>query len=662
MTRTLPALLLATATAATSPAAASALDDIDRDISPLRPMVIRKAISLEHSAELPTTQMFAPGGDPLPIYLNRWGDTYYGGNDNSATNHSSIVGGGANVLSPFGGTDAQWDTVKGCVQDMFSRFNVYVTDVEPLDGDYVECAVGGRPGEVGMSGGVAGVAPYDPNCGAMTNAIVFAFSEVYPRNDDGLQRLCETITQEVAHAFSLDHELMCEDPMTYLEGCGAKEFQDVYAPCGEFSERECMCGDPNTQNSVQMLWEILGPGEGITPPPPPDDREPPTLAIVSPDDGVTAQANSTVDIVATATDDIGLVTVTLEWHHTGDGLPCPGEGRGWSCFVEGDTYTWTVEVTEGLREYSVRARDVMGKVAETETRWVWFSNDLTEERPVDEVPPELTLVWPPADAYIPLEQERLQFIVTAYDADTSVLDVGLVRSYGGGSFVIPCIEDDGSHEEEQGWWPTCTRLGGTYIFEMGNRREGTRGWAAVATDQLGNEVISDARYYHVVAGADPRPANDRFEPNDTWDFANTLACGTSVDLKVDTADIDWFEVPAPVGMRVKIDVTGDITDRLRLAVQSGPLIGDIMEHKQAKQGADVIVPEGGLRFRTYSDGTVAGDYNVTVTCQPQDLPVPDAAPRLLGVCSHVDVSAGPGAVFGLLALFGLAFAGRRRRR
>jgi MYXO-CTERM domain-containing protein len=660
MTRSLTGFLLAAATAVSAPAVAQSGFDVQRDLSPMRPMVIRKAISVEHSEQLPVTQMFAPGGDPLPIYLNRWGGTFYGGHDDSSTNHSSIVPGGANSLSGFGGNDGQWNTVLGCVQDMFSRFNVYVTDVEPLDGDYVECAVGGTPDEAGMGYGVGGVAPYDPGCGSMTNAIVFAFSEVYPRDDEGLQSLCETVTQEVAHAFSLDHEFMCEDPMTYLDGCGAKEFRDVYAPCGEWEERDCMCGDSaDTQNSVQMLWDILGPGEGITPPPPPDDREPPTLALLSPADETTVLSDSKLQVVATASDDIGLVTVTLEWFHSDDGLPCPGAGNGWDCTVDGDTYTWNVEVTEGLREFAVRARDVMGKVAETETRWVWLSDDLEDTKPEDVTPPELTLIYPTPDMYIPFEQEELTFIFTAYDETTDVLEAGLVRSFGGGSFVIPCIETEPGQEPSR--WGACTKLGGTYIFTMRNRREGTRSWAAVANDQLGNEIVSDVRYYSVVSGADPRPPNDRFEPNDTWDFAHPLACGTSLDLKVDQADADWFEVSAPEGMLVNVTVTGNIADRLRLSAHKGPLLNDILEHVSAKQGFEVEMPAEGLRLRAYSNGTVEGDYNMTATCRPQVAPVPVGAPSLLGTCSHADVGHGPGALFGALALLGLALVRRRRR-
>jgi MYXO-CTERM domain-containing protein len=75
--------------------------------------------------------------------------------------------------------------------------------------------------------------------------------------------------QEIAHSFGLDHEFLCADPMTYLNGCGAKSFQDVAAPCGEDQARDCAqagqydCGY-NQQNSVQLMTARIGLNEGGT--------------------------------------------------------------------------------------------------------------------------------------------------------------------------------------------------------------------------------------------------------------------------------------------------------------------------------------------------------------------------------------------------------------
>jgi len=626
------------------------------DMTPARLQALRLPISLEAAEHARSTMMFAPGGEPLPIYLNRWGGTYYGGFDDSSTNYSSIVYGSSATVSGFGGNDDQWGTVLGCVQDMFSRFNVYVTDVEPLDGDYVEAVVGGSPQEMGMSWGVGGVAPYDPNtCGIISKGIVYAFAESYGKDEAGLQSLCETVTQEVAHAFTLDHEYMCEDPMTYLDGCEAKSFQDVYAPCGEWSERACTCGDGGeTQNSVQQLYTLLGPGEGIEPPPPPNDLEPPQLALLSPEDGVTVLGNEPLEIVATASDDIGLVTVTLEWLFSGNGMSCPGEGPSWSCVVDGDRHTWTVDVSEGLREFKVRARDVMGKVTETETRWVWLGESLDEERPEDEVPPEVTLVSPANGGSVSLDDGEVVITAAVYDAETGVAEVGLVRRSYGGSYLIPCEEDD-----PEAWVP-CVHTGGTYTWYMPTRRAGARDWAIYAKDFLGNEILSPTRTFHVVAGAIEVPAEDSHENNDTWDLAEDLMCGTALDLKSDAGDADWFTVKAPVGMLVDVKVQGEIADRLRLSAHSSPTIDGIMEHLSAKTGFEVEVPEEGLKIRVTSNGVVEGDYRLLVSCRTQPLPEVPASDSPFA-CAHVDARGGSTTLAGLFALFALGLATRRRR-
>ena len=76
--------------------------------------------------------------------------------------------------------------------------------------------------------------------------------------------------------------------MTYLNGCGAKSFQDVGAQCGEFQARACNC-NRQAHNSVELLFEKLGASDGTTLPPPPEDNGPPVVAISYPDDGDTLQ-------------------------------------------------------------------------------------------------------------------------------------------------------------------------------------------------------------------------------------------------------------------------------------------------------------------------------------------------------------------------------------
>ena len=208
------------------------------------------------------TPRLGPGPRHRIIYMNRHGGTFHGGyDDDSSTNASSIPSSSNATVSAWSYGDARWTQLMSCTRLMFARFDVAVTDVDPGSTTHIESVVGGYPGEVDMPDGVGGVAPMNYDCSVVERAIVYTFSGVY---GDDVQEICHTVAQETAHALGLDHEYKCEDPMTYLYGCGDKTFLDVNAPCGEDSPRECMCGG-NTQNSVQAMFQILGSADDAGP-------------------------------------------------------------------------------------------------------------------------------------------------------------------------------------------------------------------------------------------------------------------------------------------------------------------------------------------------------------------------------------------------------------
>jgi MYXO-CTERM domain-containing protein len=229
---------------------------------------------------------------PRIIYLNYDGGTYTSGSNNSSTNRSSIVSGSA-YIAPWGSATAR-ATVTACVEDIFSPFDITIVTDDPGDIEHIEAVTAGRPQDVGMGSGVGGVSPF--SCGVINRSIVFSFAEVY---GSSYQSLCHTVAQEAAHSFGLDHEYLCKDPMTYLNGCGAKTFQDVDAQCGEYSARACQCGG-STQNSVQMLLDASGPsGPGL----------PPDVSITSPPNGATVDPGFIIEVAAS--DDKGLERVEL---------------------------------------------------------------------------------------------------------------------------------------------------------------------------------------------------------------------------------------------------------------------------------------------------------------------------------------------------------------
>ncbi len=213
------------------------------------------------------------------VYLNPcWGGcTISPGFEDSTTDHSSIINSTAN-MSQFNAGQAAWDQVVQCVKNMYAPFNVQITDQDPGTAPHFEAIVAGRPSEAGMDQNVGGVSPF--NCGVINNAITYTFANIY---GGSVQQICEVVAQETAHAYGLDHEFLCEDPMTYLENCGAKTFHDTNAQCGEYSARACQCGG-STQNSVQMITDVFGPGVPT----------PPTVSITTPQDGDKVEAGFVV--------------------------------------------------------------------------------------------------------------------------------------------------------------------------------------------------------------------------------------------------------------------------------------------------------------------------------------------------------------------------------
>jgi hypothetical protein len=191
------------------------------------------------------------------IYLNRDGVVLRPGDNDSSQNISSVVT-QPTAIEGWDIDDDTWDETVACVRDMYSRFDVVVTDQDPGAVPHIEAVFGGHPNDVDLPDNVAGVSPFTTDCGIIERSIVFTFTDVI---EDDPQLMCEVMAQEIAHSFGLDHELLPEDPMTYLTYFGNRSFQDEMADCGEYGER--MCGIEGSicrerQNSVALLTERLG--------------------------------------------------------------------------------------------------------------------------------------------------------------------------------------------------------------------------------------------------------------------------------------------------------------------------------------------------------------------------------------------------------------------
>src|SRR5262249_60972693 len=94
------------------------------------------------------------------------------------------------------------------------------------------------------------------------------------------------VGKETAHAWGLDHEYDCTDPMTYLPACGGQRFfRNKDSKCGTDAPGDCNCdgqcqNSGPTQNSHQRIVGVFGPGTSIVPAP--------TAALTAPKEHATA--------------------------------------------------------------------------------------------------------------------------------------------------------------------------------------------------------------------------------------------------------------------------------------------------------------------------------------------------------------------------------------
>lgn len=270
------------------------------------------------------------------IYLNKDGVTLSPGYNDSRTNRSTLVSSTRQVPA-WNASATTWNATVSCLKDMFSRWDVTVTDVNPGNVPHIEAVFTGSPSSIGMGSGVGGVSPFTQNCGIIENSIVFTFVNAIGTNP---QALCEVMAQEIAHSYGLDHEMLASDPMTYLNYNGKRTFKDQTVSCGEYQNRPCGIGGsvcrPN-QNSVQLLNERLGLADAIAP----------TMAITAPQDGAIVQPGFAVQ--ATAMDNVGVKSATLKIDGQQVAMT-PGPGPYTfatdATLAEG-AHTVTVEVTDG---------------------------------------------------------------------------------------------------------------------------------------------------------------------------------------------------------------------------------------------------------------------------------------------------------------------------
>ncbi len=345
------------------------------------------------------------------VWLNGGGATLTGGWDDAARGVSSVVynqGLGEVTIPRFGQSKQIWRETVDCIKAEYAPFDIDIVEERPKSGAFIEAVIGGESSVLGYGAAVGGIAPYDGS--VQSGAVVFAFEQTLYQGD--AQPVCEVATHEIGHALGLDHIYLCQDPMTYLQGCGHKTFQDEDAPCGEDTERACATG-AKTQNSYRQLADALGlRGGGATrptneqptneqptgeqpeneqpptdeqptdeqptdEPQPSDDGDAPAVSILTPESGSAYDANSLLRIDIQASSDDGIARVELAWAsdsretqvYACDAIP---DGAPVTCAVSGDVYTFVLRVGAGARAFQVRATDGEGRQSISEVRELSF--------------------------------------------------------------------------------------------------------------------------------------------------------------------------------------------------------------------------------------------------------------------------------------------------
>jgi MYXO-CTERM domain-containing protein len=237
--------------------------------------------------------------DSNVIFLNRCigGCVIQPGFDDSRTNTSSVVAGTHGTtafISEYNRSEEEWQQLMDCVKRTYEPFDIVITDVDPGNQPHFEAIVAGTDDEISTE--AAGIAP--ASCGVVNNAITFNFAN----QAQGVDDLCWTVAQETAHAFGLDHEFDCQDPMTYLTDCGFKKvFQNRNIACGEYEARSCSCGG-STQNSYQRILSEFGQGQ----------LTPPTVGINRPADGATVRPHFPFEVAAEDNIEVSLVEFAID--------------------------------------------------------------------------------------------------------------------------------------------------------------------------------------------------------------------------------------------------------------------------------------------------------------------------------------------------------------
>lgn len=300
------------------------------------------------------------------LYINRCrgGCIITKGGDDARTDSTTLPDDPAGTkfnLSEFAHGDDSWNALMTCLKEVYSPYDIIVTDQEPPAGvPYNEGLAAGTTRELHVSG-MLGYAYLNNDCSPRAYAISFTFANEI--NGSAINTMCRVVAQETAHSFGLRHSFeygdgrsACNDPMSYRTDCGGQRFfRNESAKCGEYEAGTCGgCG--GFQNTHARLTTILGVGTPITPPP--------TVELLMPADGATVVAKQTVSVRAFSKRGVAKVELWINGYKWNE-----SKGAGWGGNGQPEqiyAVQLPEELPDGVLDLVIKVRDDIDLVTETQ--------------------------------------------------------------------------------------------------------------------------------------------------------------------------------------------------------------------------------------------------------------------------------------------------------
>lgn len=425
---------------------ASGTDDLSRNILEREgaPKGTYKVVPTEGGAsDAEKGAMTDSGAMHRVVFLNRHGGSFKPGYDDSAANKSSVLSSAA-TIAPYEKSDAAWNKLTACVRERFAAYDLDVVEKDPGAASHIEVVVGGAPKDVGMTAESAGVAPVNADCSVVERAVVYVFSQSI---DEGRECAVATQEIGNAfgldHVLRCDDAMGygddCESKSFIDVEAKCGEYKARSCLCGGSTQNSAeklmkSLGPKPTAPAIPDGGAPTPPGKsdgGAPPPPgksdggapepptdggaptppddggapvpspdggaptPPDDGgapEPPkpgvdtagpSVGSLTPADGATLPANSTIDIRATIDDPSGISKAALRWTIGGKTVDwvCGDFLGEVTCDKAAGIYTWHVPVGSGVRQWAIRAVDGKANETTTTTRTLTLSGSAPSPTP-----------------------------------------------------------------------------------------------------------------------------------------------------------------------------------------------------------------------------------------------------------------------------------------